>query len=156
VFDSTSNFQATTYYLRPQVVHLVPPGETDPIGVTVDAAILSAITTNMNARGYTSSTDSTTADIKVMAAATTTEYQGYYWDYWCYTWYYYCPPYWGTYEFTLGTLIITMKDRRVAGTGAEAMWLGIGNGMLSGVPNPANVTSAVNQMYAQSPYISAN
>lgn len=155
LFDSTANFQAATYYLRNEVVHLVPPGEADNIGRGADAAVLAAIRTNMTARGYAEVTDSLTADLKLLSAATTTDYQGYYWDYWCYSWYYYCPPYWGTYEFTTGTLMVSMKDRRVP-TGAEAAWFGVANGLLGSVPSASRATEAVNAMFQQSPYISAN
>jgi hypothetical protein len=156
VYDTTANFQGATFYLNPTLVHLVPPGESDGIGHGADAAALAAIRNNMTTAGYTETTDSTVADIKMLSAATTTTYQGYYWSYYCGIYYYYCPPYWGSYEFTTGTLIVSMKDRRVAGTGPEAMWLGFGNGLLNSVPSATRVTDAVNAMFRQSPYISAN
>lgn len=158
LYDSTANFQATTYYLRPTVVHLVPPGETDNISRVLDPVVLATIQTNMDNAGYTASTDSLTADIKVMAAATTTDYSGWYYNYWCYGWYYYCPPYWGYYEYTLGSVLVSLKDRRVTSTasGTNAMWLGIGNGLLDTGANATRVTDAIDQMFRQSPYISAN
>jgi hypothetical protein len=161
VFDSSANFKATapattvTYYLLNQVVHLFPPGGSDNIGHGADAAVLAAIRANMTARGYTEGTDSTTVDLKLLAAATTTDYTAYYQGYYCGIYWYYCPPYWGSYSYTLGTLLVSMKDRRVP-TGAEAMWLGMGNGLLNGTPSASRVTDAVNAMFLQSPYISAN
>lgn len=156
LYDTTAAFNtAGTYYLLNQVVHLVPPGESDNIGHSADAAVLAAIRTNMTARGYTEGTDSTTVDLKLLAAATTTDYTAYYQGYYCGYYWYYCPPYWGSYSYTLGTLLVSMKDRRVP-TGAEAMWLGVGNGLLNGTPSASRLTDAVNAMFSQSPYISAN
>jgi len=154
--DTTANFQGATFYLFPTVAHLVPPGESDNISRAADAAALAAIRDNMTTAGYTEVTDSTVADVKLLSAATTTDYQGYYWSYYCGYYWYYCPPYWGTYEFTTGTLLVSMKDRRLAGSGAEAMWLGIGNGLLNSTPSPTRVTDAIDAMFGQSPYISAN
>ncbi len=157
VFDSSANFQANTFYLLDQVVHLVPPGEADNLPAFNEAAVLAQIRTNMTSRGYTEVTDSNAADIRMVSAVSTTEYQGYYWDYWCYTWYYYCPPYWGVYEFTVGSIFVTMKDRRAQGaSGTPPMWLGIGNGLAGSGATTQRLSDAIDQMFAQSPYIDAN
>jgi hypothetical protein len=156
-FDSTANFQAGTFYLLDQVVHLIPPGSSDNLPAFSEPTVLAQIRTNMTARGYVEVTDSNAADIRMVSAVSTTDYVGYYYDYWCYYWYYYCPPYWGTYEYTVGTLFVSMKDRRTQGaSGTPPMWLGLGNGLVQSGTTTQRLTAAIDQMFAQSPYIHAN
>jgi hypothetical protein len=159
--DSTANFAATTYYLNPNVIHLVAPGESDQISTLLDPVIINGIRTNMNARGYSELTGAgaeTTADVRLLAAVSTNEYTAYYWDYWCGIYWYGCyyPPYYGTYTYTTGSLFVSMQDRRApVGGDFPLIWLNIGNGLLGTGANAARVTDAINTMFAQSPYVDA-
>jgi len=144
-------------------VHLVPPGEFDDISHALDAAIIAEIRDQMEDRGYTYVANPNTADLTLLPAVSTTEYQGYYWDYWCGYWGYwypygcYYPPYYGTYEYTVGSLFVTMSDRRLAAGGdVPLIWLAIANGLAGTGSTAARLTDGIQQMFAQSPYINAN
>lgn len=161
VHDSTANFaSANTYYLVPNVVHLVAPGDQDQISQALDPVILATIRSNMAARGYTElntpSADTSVVDLRIMAAVSTNEYTGYYWDYWCGIYWYGCyyPPYWGTYTYTTGSLFISMQDRRnPVGTDFPLIWLNVGNGLLGTGANANRVSDAIDTMFSQSLYV---
>lgn len=162
VTDTTANWVATTYAMSDSVVHLVPPGEQDNISRINDAQIIATVRANMNARGYTSVATPATADLHVRVAISSTEYEGYYWNYWCGYWGYwypygcYYPPYYGTYSYTVGSLFVAISDRRNAGAGdSPLIWLSVGNGVAGNGSTSVRLTSAINQMFAQSPYIDA-
>ena len=160
-YDTTASFSAVTYFLRDTVVHLVPPGQRDDISRVYDAQIIATVRQNMGAAGYISLPDTNGADLQVGIAASTTDYTGYYWNYWCDWWwgYYGCyyPPYWGTYSYTVGTLMVALGDRRkVDGNGNRSLiWMGLGNGV-AGYNDLSRITAAINQMFTQSPYIKAH
>lgn len=161
-YDTAASFTAATYFLRDTVVHLVPPGGTDDITRLFDNQIITQVRTNMQARGYISLPDTNGADLHVAIAVSTTEYTGYYWNYWCDIWYgyygCYYPPYWGTYSYTLGTLFVTIGDRRQVGAGGkrELIWIGLANGLAGQGSTAARLTSGIDQMFAQSPYIKSH
>ncbi len=162
VYDSTGNFQATTYSLKDTVVHLVEPGLGDNLTRALDPTILATIRSQMNSRGYAEiagAIGQTTADLRMVAAVSSSEYTAYYWDYWCGIYWYGCyyPPYYGSYTYTTGTLFVAMQDRRApANAGNQPLiWLAVGNGHMNTAPSPARVTSAIVQMFDQSPYIDA-
>lgn len=163
VTDTTANWAATTYSMSDSVVHLVPPGEQDNISRAFDATIIATVRANMNARGYTSVATPATADFHVRLAVSSTEYQGYYWNYWCGYWGYwypygcYYPPYYGTYTYTVGSLFVAISDRRVTTTPNQSplIWLSVGNGVANNGSTAARITNAINQMFTQSPYIDA-
>lgn len=160
-FDTSANFHATSFFLRDTVVHLVPPSERDDITRLYDSQIIDQVRQNMVAAGYTSLSDTVGADLQVGIAASTTDYTGYYWNYWCDWWwgYYGCyyPPYWSTYTYTIGTLLVSIGDRREVGAGGKRalIWVGLGNGVAGTGSTAKRLTDAVDQMFAQSPYIKA-
>lgn len=163
VYDTAGTFTATTFALADSVVHLVPPGELDNISRAFDNQIIATVRANMVARGYTEVADPNVGDLAVLLAVSTTEYQGFYWSYWCgyWGWYYpygcYYPPYWGTYEYTTGSLFVTISDRRAASAGdVPLIWLAVGNGLAGTGATAARLIAAIDQMFAQSPYIQAN
>jgi uncharacterized protein DUF4136 len=163
VRDTTAIFNtATTFSVPDSITHLIPPAQ-DNISHALDLQIINQVRINMVAAGYTEVADPTTADLNLLLAVSTTEYQGYYWSDWCsfYGWYYpYCwyyPPYWGTYSYTAGSLFVVMADKRALSAGnVPLIWLGVGNGLVTGTATAARVTAAVDQMFDQSPYINAN
>jgi len=162
VFDSTANFAATTYSLKDTVVHLVEPGLGDNLTRVLDPTILAAIRSNMNTRGYAEipgAIGQTTADLRLVAAVSSSEYTAYYWDYWCGIYWYGCyyPPYYGSYTYTTGTVFVAMEDRRPPANGGKQplIWLALGNGLMNNAPSAARVTGAINTMFDQSPYIDA-
>ena len=164
VHDSTADFAgAATYSLNGTVFHLVAPGENDQISRVLDPAILTQIRINMTQAGYTEITGpnaDSTADLRVAAAVSSSDYTAYYWDYWCGIYWYGCyyPPYYGSYTYTLGTLFVVMQDRRVPPQAGKRpmVWMGLGNGLLGSGANAAKVTSAIDQMFDLSPYLITN
>ena len=162
VYDTTGNFHQPTFAMSDSIVHLVPPGGNDNITRAFDTQIIARVRQNMTARGYTEVVDPTTADLDVLLAASSTEYQGYYWSYWCGYWGYwypygcYYPPYWGTYEYTVGSLFVAMTDRHTLATGKVGMvWLNVANGLAGTGATAQRLTNAIDQMFTQSPYVSA-
>ena len=164
VYDTTADFTdpSPTFSVPDSITHLVPPAQ-DNISHALDLQIIDHVRTQMVAAGYTEVADPTTADLNILIAVSTTDYQGYYWSDWCtyWGWYYpYCwyyPPYWGTYEFTAGTLFVAMADRRTLSAGNVGLiWLGVGNGLVTGTATINRINGAIDQMFDQSPYISAN
>jgi hypothetical protein len=160
--DSTGNFHATTYALKDTVVHLTDPGLGDNVTRTLDPTILATVRTNMNNAGYTEiagAAGQTTADLRLVAAVSSNEYTQYYWDYYCGIYWYGCyyPPYYSSYTYTTGSLFVAMQDRRVPPVNAKQplIWLSIANGLMNSAPSAARVTSAINTMFTQSPYIDA-
>lgn len=159
--DTTAAFgTATTFALADSVVHLVPPGGTDTLSRAYDQQIVARVRTNMTAAGYTEVANPAAANLVVMTFATSSTYQGYYWDNWCgyYGWYYPygCgyPGYWYTYEYTVGTVIIGMRDNRLlANNKAPMIWFAGLSGLVGQGTTVTRLNTAIDQAFDQSPYI---
>ena len=172
--DSAVNFATVTRYALPDTVMYVPRGD-DEVPPITQEAILSQLRTELNALGWTevrnpSATDP--ADIYVGAIITTTLNVYYYWGWWGYwgwypywplswsapstNWYY--PPYWYTYAYTTGTLLISMMDARTeSNRGPDLVplvWAAGVNGVLEdATTNIAVATAGITQAFQQSPYL---
>jgi len=162
VYDTSATFNKPTFAMSDSIVHLVPPGGNDNISRAFDAQIIARVRQNMTARGYVEVANPTTADFDILLAASTTEYQGYYWGYWCDYWGYwypygcYYPPYWGTYSYTVGSLFVAMTEPSTASAGKVGMvWLNVANGLAGTGATASRLTAAVDQMFTQSPYVTA-
>jgi hypothetical protein len=128
--------------------------------------ILNQIKTNMSSLGWSEVSLDQNPHVHITVAAwetTTTTvwyWYGYYWDWW-YGGYY--PPYWGGYyptypvvtSYTTGTLLMIMTDPNElsADDRSPIVWNSAINGLLQGSYNGARVTKAVDQAFAQSPYL---
>jgi hypothetical protein len=159
--DTTAAFgTATTFALADSVIHLVPPGQSDELTRIYDQQILDRIRTNMTAAGYVEVANPAAANLNMMTLATSSTYYGYYWDSWCgyYGWWYpygcYYPGYWYTYEYTVGTVLIGMTDLRVVTNNKSPLiWFAGLSGLVGQGVTPARLTAAIDQAFAQSPYI---
>ncbi len=155
-FDTDVDFSAlASYALVDTVYHLVGSG-TDDISRAYDSQLLAAVRSNMNGLGFTDVADTNTADVIMVVGVTTAEYQNYY-SYggcWYYCWGY--PPYWGTYSYTVGTILVNMTRRADTGGGrVPVAWLAALNGYSDSSSNLKRIQSGVNQAFAQSKYLGA-
>ena len=163
--DTTTNWgTAATFSLADSVVHLVEPGDPDNVTRQFDDDILARVRLNMIQAGYTEVTTPTTADLNVVTLVAAGTFTGYYWDYWCsyYGWYYpawgcYYPPYWYSYEFQVGALLIGIADnRRFAANRAPMVWAAVATGLMGSGATLVRIQNAIDQAYDQSPYIDSN
>ena len=181
--DDTVTFTSfTTFALLDSVVHI----DTDSLIATEDSLlsrdndvlILATIKAGIVGMGYIEETDpmTTTPDVLFLVGAwagLNTAYFSYgWWPY--YGWYPYYGPCcygpgygWGypsggvgSVSYTTGTLVITMLDPSRPGTemNAPVLWTAGINGLLEGSATglTARITRAIDQAFAQSPYLSAN
>jgi|APHig6443717817_1056837.scaffolds.fasta_scaffold118913_2 hypothetical protein len=161
--EDTNNFQAyRTFYITDEIKRL-----TDNNGGILedpkpyDDDILTEITNQMIACGYTQIASPSTADVAIYVGATSAENIVYYPGYWggYYGWYY---PWYGyggyAYSYTTGSLFVTMIDvDKFDGTNrlTGAVWAGTLNGILD--DTDANilvrVKTSIDKMFEQSPYL---
>jgi hypothetical protein len=129
--------------------------------------ILAAIDQNMQSKGWTKVDISKKPDLLVSPAAisSTTYYYSYWYDWYYGGWYggywgWYYPPYYSVSSYTTGSLIITMADPKGVDDSpigkSQAAWVAVGNGLYTGAYNTARVTNAINDAFAQSPYLKTN
>jgi hypothetical protein len=154
-FDNAVDFaDLTNYALVDSVYHLVGDGK-DEISRAYDAQMLAQVRSNMDGLGFTEVADTNAADVILVMAVTTTEYRGYY-SYGCYYycgWYY--PPYWGSYTYTIGTILINMARRDPGASRVPVAWLAALNGYSDKNSNGQRIKSGINQAFAQSKYLGA-
>jgi len=165
-----------TYWMPDSVFHLNDPD--DPTGDILtrenDALILRTIKTNMADYGYRlidlawEDADSTiladSADVVLGVSAVATKnvvigiappwwgYPGWGWGGWN-PWY---PPTYTSGSFTTGTLFIDMYDIQGIVPGEERIsvpWTASANGLLTSSPVADRIVRAIDQAYAQSPYL---
>ncbi len=131
-YDTSENFNAfNTYYLPDSILTITGEKKQSFMNDTQASEILNTVIANMNARGYTLSTDKESADIGLQLSYIESTYfltafsgspywgGGYYPGYW-YP-YYWTPGYWGwngwydwyypysvSYNYTTGSLIMEM------------------------------------------------
>lgn len=165
-FDEDYNFGGIQTYLLPDTVaHLISAGVIP--NTTFDDEILNSLARNLDALGWTRTTDMATADIVVVATAfgQDNEVCYAYWDYWGYYWGYY-PPYGGypgypgyvsCSSYKTGSVIVQMVDRTIDTSAADIplRWVGAMNGLLEGSNQNISVriVNNIDQMFAQSPYL---
>lgn len=174
LYDNQASFETITKYALPDTVIYVPEKEDEEVPAATQAAILSAIRTNLNALGWQEVIDarSNPVDVYVTAAVSSTTYVGWVYDWWGYWgWYggwppgwgggygWYYPGYWYPYSYTTGTVILGMIDQRQAQAGEQRVplvWTAGVNGVLDGQSaNIAVATAGINQAFEQSPYLSS-
>jgi hypothetical protein len=171
LYDNEANFAALKTYSMPDtIIHVcdVPEEEQScPSELTrrYDDQILSQIRQNLESMGFTPAADPQQADVYVVVGANATDFTGYaYYGWW---WGYYYPYYpgWGwyypgyavPYEYTTGTLLISMFDPDKADSANKrlgSVWLAAINGLLGEGGNAqTRLTTTINQAFTQSPYL---
>lgn len=127
--------------------------------------ILQTIQKNMTNLGWTLVDISKNPDVLVTPAAwtTTSYFYSYWYDWWYGGWYccwygWYYPPYYTISSYTTGTLAITIADpKEETPTGrTETKWIFAGNGLVSGTYNVNRALEAIDNGFAQSPYLKTN
>jgi len=142
------------YVLVDSVYHLVGTGK-DDISRAYDGQMLAQIRSNMDDLGFTEVADTNQADVVLVTAVTTTEYTSYY-SYGCYYYcYWYYPPYWGSYTYTVGTILINMSRRDPGASTVPVAWLAALNGYSDASSNGPRIKSGINQAFEQSKYLGA-
>ncbi len=135
-------------------------GILEPNNGSNDALILSELSKQMQAYGYTLVDDSANVSLKVgvTSSTTVTYYPGWWGGY--YGWYY---PYYGyggySYSYTTGSLFITMIDNAKFNEQEQnigAVWNAAMNGVLDST-TPAElrtrIVNGIDKMFEQSPYL---
>jgi hypothetical protein len=170
LFDKDVNFAGYKTYAMPDtIIHICDAGSQEQncpsdLTRTNDNLILTQIEENLQGMGFTRS-DPQDADVLVVTSANATDMYGYtsyywYWDYWYgyppgYGWYY--PPATVTYQYTTGTLFITMFDPDKANENQQrlpAVWTALINGVIgSGGNTSSRLTTTINQAFDQSGYL---
>jgi hypothetical protein len=159
----------STYAMPDQIVkitgNLVEGEDPTYIPDITAQAILGMIDDNMSALGWQKVDVSADPDLFLVPAAweTTTIY--YWYDYW-YGWWggywggyypgYYPPVYWSSY--TTGTLVMGLIDKDILGANGNPVtqWTGAVNGILTGAYDASRIRTAIDNTFAQSPYLKTN
>ena len=162
-----------TYALPDTVIHPVPDGQQDDLTREFDARIISDVVRNMNAQGY-SRVDTNTAnppDLVVLISALKSDWQvsgwypGGWWGWYPWYpgggWYPWYPGYGYSYSFSTGTILITIIDRDKwdpDAPGDSPVWGAAMNGLAGDTRSgtATRITNAINQAFAQSPYLKIN
>jgi hypothetical protein len=130
--------------------------------------ILDAIDDQMAAYGWTKvDPEDEMPDVVITPGAikSTTYFYSYWYDWWYYGWYggywgWYYPPYYTVSSITTGSIILVMADPSAAEDNpierSPAVWTMIGNGLFTGAYELDRVTDAIDQAFAQSPYLKLN
>jgi len=168
LYDTENNFTGYVNYALPDtVIHPVPDGETDDLPRTFDSQMIADVERNMNALGFTR-VDTNAAnppDVMVLLTATKQEwtvagsYPGYWWGWYPWYpgggWYPYYPGYGYSYNYTTGTVFITMidVDKYDPNTQINATVWNAGINGLTGdtrASTSARIRDAINQAFSQS------
>jgi hypothetical protein len=180
--DPAFNFATLTTFAMPDtVIHLIAPTGT-PIDPTraFDATILAQVRQNLLARGYTQVLNPQTVMPSFVVLVTTTATQGLN-AYASYSWFSYYGYYtgWGWYApgfstawginypwyttvgvtaYDLGTLFVTIiptASVNPATRQISAAWVGAASALLNEFVTSSTVVNAIDEMFAQSPYLVA-
>ena len=175
-FQAPGNGDATFTYAMPDKI--VVDAEKDISGdwqpeympQTFADPILAQIATNMAALGWTklpniAGSPDPNADVVLTPAAikSTTYFYTYWYDWWYGGywggwggWYY--PPYYSVSSFTTGSMVMVIADPHVTSpiNQSQASWLAVGNGLFTGYYDINRVKKAIDQSFAQSPYLKHN
>lgn len=171
-YDEGYDFQAQNTYSMPDKIVVdvvIDRGDTtfEYMNPALATPILNAIDDNMESKGWTKVNISGVPDVIItLAAISSTTYYYSYWYDWYYGGYYggywgwYYPPYYSVSSVTTGSLVITMADPSLADQipigKSPLAWLAVANGVASGYGDITRVTKAVDQAFAQSPYLKTN
>jgi hypothetical protein len=127
----------------------------------VAVQIIGRIESNMADLGYTRVDVDDDPDLLLLPASweTTTIYWWYDYWYWWYGgyWGWYYPPMYAS-SYTTGTLIWSVVDPEVEAANGNVIrqWRAAINGLLVGTYDAARVNKAIDQAFAQSPYLKTN
>ena len=176
--DATFDFSTLhTFALPDTVVHLVPVnGVSVPVSRANDAAALAQVRANLLSRGYVEAAPGTEPDFVVLVGASAAVHYnawvgydvGAVWGFFpgwgivgfdnswtiVYPWFSQV----GNTSFNSGTLIVDMIPTRLAVPAAHtvhSVWAGIAATLLTGSVSTSQVTGAIDEMFAQSPYLVA-
>ena len=151
----------TTFYLRPTVQHILPPGGNDDLTRAYDETILTSVEKNLEALGYVKTLDSAGADLAVQTSLTKQEYMVYYgWGGyygWGWGWPGYYPPVYG-YTYSTGTIVVDMADvlKSEESNEVDSVWMAVLQGLAgqtSGSATQSRIRNGINQAFIQSPYL---
>ena len=162
-YDEEFDFSSRRTYAMPDSVVKVTGNiiEGEPpefIKEPYNTEIIDRIKSNMSANGWDLVDDPADADLVLFPAAWTNTTIYYWYNYWC--WYYpwYCG--WGWYpsftSVTTGTLLMTMVVDGEEYVEPTTVWTSAVNGLLSGAQNTNRINNAIDQAFAQSPYLKVN
>jgi len=168
-YDANYDFQSKgTYSLPDKIVKITGDDEADIEYVDDVYALptLARIDQNMQTLGWTK-VAADVADVQLLPATWTTTtvfYWGYWGDYWCWYYPYYCgggwyyPYYPTTTSYTTGTVMITMTDPKEENPAkiTRAVWISAMNGLFQGTYNMTRINNAIDQAFEQSPYLKTN
>ena len=163
-YDSKFDFSLRkTYSLPSEIVKIDgDPNTNDKIKDVYAFPILQTIDDNMQANGWTKVDINANPDVQILPAAwsTTTIVGGYWGNYWCWYYPYYCGGGWYypyTYygSYTTGTLLIQMIDptTSTADDSRKVAWTAALNGLLGYTSDVSRIQNGVNQAFKQSPYL---
>lgn len=181
VYDRTKNFSAYATFTVPEQVVVAEVADDGTISMgmlepSASSAIITKIADELKARGYTqvSSTQSPDLGLAVGAVSGSVDgvvaggymggYYPYYWGVYGYSYYY---PYAYSYSYKTGSLVIDLVDLKLVQTqppvqpGNEpvrqlpAIWGAVAYKAIASEGNvtPTNVSDAIEQAFAQSPYL---
>jgi hypothetical protein len=180
--DTTFNFQSLVTFSMPDtVVHFAPLTGT-PIEVSraFDRTILDRVKADFLARGYIEDTDprNVAPDFVVLVGATaTTNYNAFIGYSWYGTWGFY--PGWGWYApgfdtswgivypwypyvgvtaYDRGTLVVDLIPTTTVnplGKTVTSAWAGVATALLNGTITTDGINNAIDEMFRQSPYLTA-
>jgi len=179
--DSTFNFTVLHTFAMPDtVVHFLPVvGAPVPISRDFDATIIARTRQDFLARGYTEviPSASVTPDFVVLIGATESDnFNAFATSNWFTIWGF--SPVWafqpafnnswilvypwfpvvGTTAYERGTLVITLIPTLTVNPLAQsinATWAGVATGLANGTQTNASITAAIDEMFRQSPYLTA-
>lgn len=175
--DTATEFTGfSTYYIPDSILVIGDKKDPEYWKDENAQALIRAFVTQMNTTGYTRVADKEKADLglQVSYIASTYYFQGYYDDgpWWGYYPGYWYPGYWGgnwgggwyypypiTYSYSTGSLLADMVNLKNAPEGQKekltVVWNGYIGGLLggSGSLNTNRATVAIQQAFAQSPYL---
>lgn len=170
--DPDANFSTYKTYYISDTIALRTTNPNDTLWTDNDAKQLVAkVKSNMAARGYVLTGPQNRPDLGLGLSAVKNLnigviYPGWWWGYWggCY-WYYYCGyyPYYPMggmiYSVPTGTLILDMIDLKnaTANDNLTVIWGSVMSGGLGNTSNDLQLgMDAIDQSFAQSPYIQTN
>jgi len=174
-FDDKADFKSYSTFVLPPYVGLITSNAADTIlDPQYGDQILASIKTHLEARGYNNVTNNHQADLGVSVTAlkevtiVTGWYPGSWWGYpgWGGCYWYYCgwyptyPPYYPTYVYKTGSLVIELVDLKnvdAAEQKLNVIWTNWNGGALgSSSTNLQNALNSIDQAFIQSPYVSAH
>ena len=172
--DEKADFKVPTFFLAPQILVISDSKEPEYLEGEGAEQILAAYTENMEARGYTAAADKESADLGIQVSYIASTYYftsyaqpewwwGYpgYWgpNYWGGTWgggWYY--PYAVTYSYSTNSFLTEMVNLQAEQGESKKLpivWTSYLTGFDTGSKaiNRTLAVEAVNQSFAQSPYL---